>query len=185
MRKQTLAGLIEYTPKRLGDDRGYFSEVYSKREWASRGLTVDFVQDNESLSAEPGTVRGLHFQINPTAQGKLVRCPRGALLDVVVDIRSGSPSFGDYFAVQLDPDRGNQLWVPPGFAHGFCTLEPSTVIAYKVTSYYDPDADRAIRWDDPALGIAWPVAIGSAVLSAKDRTAPTLEEFGSTVGLFP
>ncbi len=185
MRKQTLAGLIEYTPKRLGDDRGYFSEVYSERDWRRRGLAEDFVQDNESLSVRAGTVRGLHFQVDPAAQGKLVRCLRGALVDIAVDIRSGSPSFGDHVAIRLDPERGKQLWVPPGFAHGFCTLEPNTVVAYKVTRYHDPGADRVIRWDDPALGIEWPVREDRAVLSAKDRSAPTLEEFGSTVGLFP
>ena len=185
MRRDKIDGLIEFTPKRLGDDRGYFSETYSKRQWAELGLAADFVQDNESLSARVGTVRGLHFQINPSCQGKLLRCPRGALLDVAVDIRNDSPSFGDYVAVRLDPDRGNQLWVPPGFAHGFCTLEPDTLIAYKVTSYYDPDADRGIRWDDPASSISWPVGPDTAALSAKDQTAPTLEEFGSTAGLFP
>ena len=185
MRRETIDGLIEFTPKRFGDERGYFSEVYSKREWADQGLRVDFVQDNESLSALAGTVRGLHFQVNPTAQGKLVRCTRGALLDVVVDVRNGSSSFGDHVVVRLDPDLGNQLWVPPGFAHGFCTLEPNTLIAYKVTDYYDPATDRGIRWDDPGLGIEWPVGASDAVLSAKDRAAPTLEEFGSTAGLFP
>jgi dTDP-4-dehydrorhamnose 3,5-epimerase len=184
MRRQTIDGIIEFSPKRFGDDRGYFAEVYSKRGWEKRGLHAEFVQDNESLSVEAGTVRGLHFQIQPSAQGKLVRCQQGALLDVAVDIRHGSPTFGDHVSIRLDPDTGTQLWVPPGFAHGFCTLEPSTVIAYKVTRYYDPDADRGIRWDDPDLGIQWPVTPDEAVLSPKDGATPTLAQFGSTAGLF-
>ena len=184
MRRDNIEGVIAFTPERFGDDRGYLAEVFSKRVWAGLGLSVDFVQDNESLSAQPGTVRGLHFQVRPSEQGKLIRCLRGAILDVAVDIRAGSPTFGDHVAVRLDPDRGGQLWVPPGFAHGFCTLEPNTMIAYKVTGYYDPDADRGIRWDDSALGIDWPVSSADAVLSAKDRVAPTLKEFGTTEGLF-
>jgi dTDP-4-dehydrorhamnose 3,5-epimerase len=184
MRRDSIEGVIAFTPERFGDDRGYFAEVYSKRVWTDLGLSVDFVQDNESLSAKTGTIRGMHFQVSPSEQGKLIRCQKGAILDVAVDIRDGSPTFGDHVAVRLDPDQGAQLWVPPGFAHGFCTLEPNTMIAYKVTCYYDPDADRGVRWDDPAFEIDWPVNSADALLSAKDRAAPTLHEFGTTAGLF-
>jgi len=133
-----------------------------------------FVQDNQSMSAEVGTVRGLHFQLEPKAQGKLVRCVAGAILDVVVDIRKGSPTFGQHVAVELTAENGKQLWVPPGFAHGFCTLAPSTEISYKVTNYYSAEHDRGILWNDPAIGIEWPIEAGKAILSDKDRKQPTL-----------
>ena len=133
-----------------------------------------FVQDNESLSARVGTIRGLHFQSDPHAQGKLVRCTAGALFDVAVDIRTGSPTYGQWIGETLTPANGKQLWVPPGFAHGFCTLEPDTVIAYKVTGYYSAECDKGLAWDDPTIGVRWPDVADADTLSAKDRTQPAL-----------
>ncbi|MBX6374634.1 MAG: dTDP-4-dehydrorhamnose 3,5-epimerase [Acetobacteraceae bacterium] len=166
--------LIE--PRRFADERGFFSEVYSRRTLAECGLDVEFVQDNHSLSRQVGVVRGLHFQIPPSAQGKLVRVVRGAVLDVAVDIRHGSPTFGRHVAVVLSAENWRQLWVPRGFAHGFCTLEPDTEVIYKVDAYYDRAADAGILWNDPALGIEWPVKAEAAILSEKDRAAPRLAD---------
>ena len=166
--------LIE--PKKFSDARGFFSEVWSRRALAEAGLVTEFVQDNHSLSTEAGVVRGLHFQKAPSAQGKLVRVVRGAILDVAVDIREGSPTHGQHVAQILSAANWRQMWVPRGFAHGFCTLEADTEVLYKVDAYYDRAADAAIAWDDPALGIAWPVAQGTAILSDKDRTAPRLAD---------
>ncbi len=135
-----------------------------------------FVQDNESRSAKVGTVRGLHYQSDPRAQGKLVRCTAGALFDVAVDIRGGSPTYGQWVGETLTPDNGKQLWVPPGFAHGFCSLEPDTVIAYKVTDYYSAECDKGLAWDDPAIGIVWPDAADAETLSSKDRGQPLLSD---------
>ena len=163
-------------PDRFGDDRGFFSEVYSRRDLAAAGIADEFVQDNHSLSAQPGTVRGLHYQLPPFAQAKLVRVVRGAVFDVAVDLRRGSPSFGRHVSAVLSAEAWNQLFVPIGFAHGFCTLEPATEVVYKVTAYYSRDHDRGIRWDDPALGILWPVGPAAAVLSEKDRALPGLQE---------
>jgi len=163
-------------PKRFGDERGFFSETYSRRALAECGIACDFVQDNHSLSRQAGVVRGLHFQAPPAAQGKLVRVPRGAVLDVAVDIRHGSPTFGRHVLAVLSAENWRQMWVPPGFAHGFCTLEPDTEVLYKVDAYYDPKAERGIAWDDPALGIGWPVTAAEAVLSDKDRRLPALAE---------
>jgi dTDP-4-dehydrorhamnose 3,5-epimerase len=134
------------------------------------------VQDNQSLSADVGTVRGLHFQLAPRAQGKLVRCIAGAILDVAVDIRAGSPTYGQSVSAELTSENGHQLWVPPGFAHGFCTLAPSTEVSYKVTDYYSPEHDRGLLWNDPALGIDWPVDANKAVMSGKDRVQPVLAD---------
>lgn len=161
-------------PARFGDARGFFSEVWSRRTLAQHGLDVDFVQDNHSLSRDVGVLRGLHFQTPPAAQGKLVRVVRGAILDVAVDIRQGSPTYGRHVAAMLSAENWKQLWVPRGFAHGFCTLEPDTEVIYKVDAGYDRAADAGIRWDDPALGIAWPVR--DPILSDKDRAAPRLAE---------
>ena len=163
-------------PDRFGDDRGFFSETYSRRAFAAAGIADEFVQDNHSFSAGVGTVRGLHYQIAPFAQAKLVRVVRGAVLDVAVDLRRGSPTFGSHVHVTLSAADFRQLFVPAGFAHGFCTLEPETEVVYKVTAYYSREHDRGIRWDDPALGIAWPVSAEAAVLSAKDRSLPRLGE---------
>ncbi len=164
------------TPERFGDDRGFFSETYSHRTLAEAGLDLDFVQDNDSLSAEPGTVRGLHFQIPPFAQHKLVRVVRGAILDVAVDLRRGSTTRGQHVAVRISAEDWNQVLVPVGFAHGFCTLEPNTHVVYKVTSPYSPEHDKGLLWNDPALGIQWPVSAGEAVLSERDTKWPRLAE---------
>ncbi len=172
MRRDNIDGLIHFTPLRHNDERGYFCEVYSRRELAGFGVLADFVQDNESISRSAGTVRGLHFQAPPSAQGKLVRVISGAALDVSVDLRSGSPTFGDHVAIRLDRDKGNQIWIPPGFAHGFCTLATDTLFAYKVTHPYDPTAERSLRWNDPDIGIEWPVAPDDVTISNSDRDAP-------------
>ena len=163
-------------PSIFKDERGFFSETFNVRTLASVGISEPFVQDNHSLSVPRGVVRGLHFQIPPHAQAKLVRVVRGAILDVAVDIRHGSPTFGKHVTCVLSASNWSQLWVPRGFAHGFCTLEPNTEVIYKVTDYYAPASDRGLRWDDPELAIAWPVASGDAILSPKDRTHPTLAE---------
>ena len=171
-----LEGILILTPARYGDARGFFSESWNKARLAGHGLTPDFVQDNHSMSQTTGTLRGLHFQAPPRAQGKLVRCGRGALYDVAVDIRKGSPGYGRWVGVELSFENGRQLWVPPGFAHGFVTLQPATEICYKCTDYYAPEADGALRWD--SCGIDWPLT-GDPVLSAKDAAAPALADFDS------
>jgi dTDP-4-dehydrorhamnose 3,5-epimerase len=163
-------------PVRHADDRGFFSEVYSRRAFSAAGIDCEFVQDNHSLSRMPGVVRGLHFQISPFAQAKLVRVIRGSVLDAAVDIRKGSPSFGQHIAVVLSDHNGKQMFVPRGFAHGFCTLEPDTEVVYKVDAYYSREHDRGLRWNDPALGIAWPTGEETAELSDKDRRQPLLSE---------
>ena len=165
-------------PKKFGDHRGFFSETYSKRAFEAAGLHYDFVQDNQSLSAEVGTVRGLHFQTPPFAQDKLLRVLRGAVYDVAVDIRKGSPTYGRHVAVRISAEEWNQILIPAGFAHGFCTLEPDTEVLYKVTNFYSPSHDKGLAWDDPALGIDWPVAPDRARLSDKDRTHPRLADLG-------
>ncbi|MCS0503128.1 dTDP-4-dehydrorhamnose 3,5-epimerase [Ancylobacter mangrovi] len=166
-------------PKRHGDERGYFCETYKKSDFDAFGIDTVFVQDNESLSRQVGVVRGLHFQTPPFAQAKLVRAVRGAIFDVAVDIRRGSPSFGAWVSATLSAERGEQLLVPHGFAHGFCTLEPDTIVAYKVDAPYAPANDAGILWDDPAIGIEWPVAAEAAILSAKDRVQPKLEDYAT------
>lgn len=164
------------TPKRFGDNRGFFSETYHRQRFLEAGIDADFVQDNCSLSAAAGTVRGLHFQSEPFAQDKLVRVVRGRILDVAVDLRRSSPTYGAHVAVELSADNGRQLYVPVGFAHGFCTLEPNTEIHYKVSAYYSVEHDHGLAWNDPALGIAWPVDAATAILSDKDRRQPMLAE---------
>jgi dTDP-4-dehydrorhamnose 3,5-epimerase len=159
-------------PRRHIDARGFFSETYSRRDLLAAGIDESFVQDNHSLSIAEGVVRGLHFQIPPHAQAKLVRVARGAILDVAVDLRYGSPSFGRHVAVQLSDADWAQLYIPVGFAHGFCTLEPRTEILYKASDYYAPSHERGISWDDPDLAIDWPVAPAEAVLSTKDARLP-------------
>jgi dTDP-4-dehydrorhamnose 3,5-epimerase len=159
-------------PRRHIDGRGFFSETYSRRDLRAAGVDESFVQDNHSLSVAEGVVRGLHFQIPPYAQAKLVRVVRGAIFDVVVDLRHGSPSFGQHVVVELSAADWAQLYVPPGFAHGFCTLEPQTEIIYKTSDYYAPSHERGIRWDDADLAIDWPVARDGAVLSKKDSQLP-------------
>ena len=163
-------------PRRHGDDRGFFSEVWRDDALKAGGIPVAWVQDNHSLSRARGVVRGLHFQTGASAQAKLVRCTRGAILDVAVDIRRGSPTFGRHVALELSAENWRQLYVPVGFAHGFCTLAPDTEVIYKVSAYYDAAADKGVLWNDPAIGIAWPVGPDEAVLSAKDRVQPRLAE---------
>jgi dTDP-4-dehydrorhamnose 3,5-epimerase len=174
--RQKLNGCILVAQNILSDERGYFVETFRQDRFEEAAGPVTFVQDNQSMSVDVGTVRGLHFQLAPRAQGKLVRCLVGSILDVAVDIRKGSPTHGQHVKVELSADNGQQLWVPPGFAHGFCTLAPKSIIAYKVTDYYSPEHDRGLSWNDPALGIDWPVAKDKAVLSAKDRVQPLLSE---------
>lgn len=175
--------LLEITPKRHGDERGYFAEVFRQDAFDEHAGRTLFVQENESLSARVGTLRGLHFQTDPQAQGKLVRCTAGAIFDVAVDLRSGSPTYGQWAAVELSPVKGNLLWIPPGFAHGFCTLRPDTVVNYKVTAYYAPACDKGLRWDDPAIGIDWPSVADRDTLSAKDRVQPLLADLPAYFGM--
>ena len=167
------------TPKKHGDHRGFFSEAYSRRALAEAGIEIEFVQDNHSRSAAKGTVRGLHFQIPPFAQDKLVRVVRGAVFDVAVDLRRGSPTYGRHASVTLSAESWNQVLVPAGFAHGFQTLAPDTEVIYKVSGYYAPDHDKGLLWNDPALGIEWPIPEREAVLSDKDRRQPRLADLAA------
>ncbi len=169
-----ICDVILITPKKFADARGFFSETWNERALSDAGIAAHFVQDNHAASAAKGTVRGLHFQLPPMAQDKLVRVTRGAVLDVAVDIRRGSPTFGQHVAAVLSAENWAQLWVPKGFAHGYCTLQADTEVIYKVTDYYSPAHDRGIQWDDPALGIAWPVTSANALLSGKDTMQPAL-----------
>jgi dTDP-4-dehydrorhamnose 3,5-epimerase len=164
------------TPVRHEDARGFFSETYNKKALAQAGIALDFVQDSHSLSRRSGTLRGLHYQGHPSAQHKLVRAVRGRIFDVAVDIRRGSPTFGRWVSAELSADNWTQILIPVGFAHGVCTLEPDTEIAYKVTDFYSPQHDFGIRWDDPALNIAWPIPSGQLILSDKDRHHPLLKD---------
>lgn len=174
--RTVIPDVVIVKPKRFGDDRGFFSEVYSRRDFAEFGLNLEFVQDNHSRSAAAGTIRGLHFQVPPFAQDKLVRVTRGAILDVAVDIRRSSPTYGQHVAIELSAENWRQLLVPIGFAHGFCTLMPDTEVLYKVSNYYSAAHDCGLAWDDPALRIAWPVKTSAAILSEKDRRHPRLAE---------
>jgi dTDP-4-dehydrorhamnose 3,5-epimerase len=164
------------TPQRLGDRRGFFSEVYNRRDFAAVGLDYEFVQDNHSLSGEAGTIRGLHFQRPPFAQVKLVRVVRGRILDVAVDIRRRSPTYGRHVAIELSAENWRQLLIPVGFLHGFCTLEPNVEVVYKVTNYYSAEHDGGVAWNDPDLAIAWPPLAARAILSQKDASQPRLSE---------
>jgi len=175
-RRTEFRDVVEIVPGRHGDHRGYFSETFRDDKFREHIGPFAFVQENQSLSRAPGVIRGLHFQSSPSAQGKLVRCVAGSIFDVAVDIRIGSPDFGKWVGVTLTASIGNQLWVPPGFLHGFCTLEPDCVVAYKVTAYYDPTCDKGVRWNDPAIGIAWPDFADESQLSPKDTTQPLLAE---------
>jgi dTDP-4-dehydrorhamnose 3,5-epimerase len=171
-----LDGVLILTPKRFGDTRGFFAETWNRRTLAGHGIGIDFVQDNHSLSQATGTLRGLHFQAPPHAQDKLVRCGRGRLFDVAVDIRRGSPSYGAWFGIELSAGNGRQLLIPKGFLHGFVTREPDTEICYKCSDYYAPDCDGAVRWD--SAGIDWGLD-GDPVLSDKDAAARPLAGFDS------
>jgi dTDP-4-dehydrorhamnose 3,5-epimerase len=164
------------TPKKHGDARGFFSETFRTDVFAANGMTLSFVQDNHVRSTQKGVLRGLHFQTPPHAQGKLVRCTRGSILDVAVDIRTGSPTYGHHVTAVLSADNWSQFWVPPGFAHGYLTLEDDCEVIYKVTDYYAPECDRGIAWDDPALGIDWRISAADATLSDKDRKQPKLAD---------
>lgn len=159
-------------PKKFGDHRGFFSETYNKQQLAEKRIDLDFVQDNHSLSAERGVVRGLHFQLAPFGQDKLVRVVRGKIFDVAVDLRRSSPTFGRHVTAELSAENWKQLLVPIGFAHGFVTLEANTEVIYKVTNYYSPQHDRGVLWNDPAIGIKWPIAAHEAILSDKDKAQP-------------
>ena len=170
--------ILLITPTRFSDQRGFFAETYSRQKYVRMGVDVEFVQDNHSLSRDVGTLRGLHYQAPPHAQGKLVRCGRGAFFDVAVDIRRGSPTYGQWVGYELSAENGHQLYVPIGFAHGFVTLEPHSEIVYKCSNYYTPEAEGALRWDDPDIGIKWPLK-GSPIVSARDALLPSLTAFES------
>lgn len=174
----TLPGVVILTPQRFGDARGWFCETWSVARMAAAGFEIDFVQDNHSMSAAVGTLRGLHFQRPPHAQTKLVRCTRGSVFDVVVDIRKGSPTYGKWAGIELSAANGKQLLVPKGFLHGFVTREPETEVQYKCSDVYAPDCDGAIRWDDLTIGVDWGLT-GEPALSAKDRAAPAFADFDS------
>lgn len=169
-----IPGLLIIEPKVFGDERGFFIETYNEPRYKEMGIDGDFIQDNLSQSKK-GVLRGLHYQAPPFAQGKLVTVLKGAVLDVAVDIRFGSPTFGQYVAVELSAENKKQFWIPAGFAHGFVTLEDDTLFAYKCTNVYSPEHDRGVKWDDPAIGIEWP-AVGELVISDKDKAQPLLQD---------
>ncbi len=169
-----LEGACLLEPVVHGDSRGFFLESYKEAALEEKGISLSFVQDNQSLSAEPGVLRGLHYQLNPKAQTKVVRVTRGAIYDVIVDVRRSSPTFGQWVGVILSEYNHRQLLVPRGFAHGLCTLVPNTQVLYKVDEYYSPEHDRGILWNDPALGIDWPAP--NPILSDKDQRHPLLKD---------
>lgn len=174
IRETTLKGVYVITPQVFGDGRGWFMESWSRRRMEEAGIEADFVQDNHSHSALRGTLRGLHYQLNPMCQTKLLRCVRGEIFDVAVDLRRGSPQYAQWVGVRLSGENKRQLFIPRGFAHGFLTLADDTEVQYKADNYYAPEYDGNIRWDDPAIGIAWPTV--PVVLSDKDREAPSLAQ---------
>lgn len=178
IRRFPIEGPLLITPKRFGDVRGFFSEIYNVKAFEEFGIALTFVQDNHSMSAVQGTVRGLHFQSPPFAQAKHIRVARGRIFDVFVDVRSGSPTYGQHGTAELSAENWQQLLIPVGFAHGFCTLEPATEVIYKTTDYYVPQAESGIRWNDPTLGIVWPEFAGAS-LSAKDGDLPLFSAFDS------
>jgi dTDP-4-dehydrorhamnose 3,5-epimerase len=169
-------GPFEIKPRKIEDERGYFSEIFRLNTFAEHVPDTAFVQDNQSLSLRPGTIRGIHFQSRPAAQGKLVRCLAGRLVDFAVDLRQGSTTFGRWISLVLSPEECNQLWVPVGFGHAFCTLQANTVISYRVTDYYSPENDKGVAWDDPNIAIDWPAIADPETLSGKDRRQPRLAE---------
>ncbi|MEM9752429.1 MAG: dTDP-4-dehydrorhamnose 3,5-epimerase [Planctomycetota bacterium] len=180
-----IPGLILAKPRRFGDERGWFSEVYSASAWAEHGVAVDFVQDNHSFTASPGTLRGLHFQAPPHGQDKLVRVARGRVFDVAVDLRVGSPTYGQWAGAELSAEGGEQLLVPVGLAHGFLTLTPDCEVLYKCSSTYAPSAEGGLAWDDPQVAIAWPDDIQVEHLNDRDRGWPTLDELASPFRFAP
>lgn len=173
--KTILPGVKIVEPQVFGDHRGWFMETYSEAKFKEAGIEINFVQDNQSFSATKGTLRGLHYQLNPKAQTKLVRCTKGSIFDVAVDIRKGSPTFGKWVGIELSEENKKQLLIPQGFAHGFMTLTDNVEVQYKVDELYAPECDRGIIWNDPAIGILWPMEI-TPVLSAKDEKAPLLAD---------
>lgn len=177
-----LSGVLLLEPRYFRDPRGYFVETYNAQAAHKAGLLAAFVQDNQALSFKRGTVRALHFQVPPKAQAKLVRVLRGSIYDVAVDLRAGSSSYGQWMEATLTARGGEQLFIPRGFAHGYCTLEDDTEVAYKVDEYYAPDCEQGIIWNDPAFAIPWPVSTGDAVLSDKDRKLPRFADFSSPFG---
>jgi dTDP-4-dehydrorhamnose reductase/dTDP-4-dehydrorhamnose 3,5-epimerase len=172
--KTNVEDVIIIEPKVFGDHRGWFTETYSKEKFKEHGVEIDFIQDNHSFSAQKNTLRGLHFQLNPKAQTKLVRCTKGKILDVAVDLREGSPTYKKWIAVELTEENKKQLLIPKGFAHGFLTLTNDVEVQYKVDEYYSPENDRSIRFDDPDIGVIW--RVDSPILSDKDLNAPLLKE---------
>lgn len=174
-----LPGVLILTPRRFGDERGYFSEVWNRDTLRARGIDIDFVQDNHSLSRPLGTVRGLHYQTPPHAQDKLVRCGAGLVFDVAVDARAGSPTYGKWVGVELSAENGRQLFIPKGFLHGFVTRAPNSELLYKCSDVYAPACDGAVRFDDPDLAIDWGIDPAGAILSEKDRKAPGFAAFQS------
>jgi dTDP-4-dehydrorhamnose 3,5-epimerase len=174
-----LPDVMIVTPRRFADARGYFMETYQRDRFRELGIAADFVQDNEAASARAGTIRGLHFQKPPHAQGKLVRVVKGAIFDVAVDIRAGSPTYGQWAGATLTAATGEQIWVPRGFAHGYCTLEDDTVVAYKCDNPYAPEVEGGIHFADPALALEWPVARDAATVSGKDDALPPLDAIGT------
>jgi dTDP-4-dehydrorhamnose 3,5-epimerase len=177
--RTSISDVVLVTSRRVGDARGWFSETYSARAFAQIVGDITFVQDNQAFSAEKGTLRGLHFQHPPEPQAKLVRVLRGSIFDVAVDLRLGSPTYGRWVGATLTAQGGEQLFVPRGFAHGYCTLEPDTEVAYKVDGFYAPACDAGLAWDDPILAVAWPISPEEAVLSEKDKVQPAFETFQS------
>lgn len=175
----SLPDVLILTPRRFGDDRGWFSEVWNRDSLRKAGIDVDFVQDNHSLSHPVSTVRGLHYQAPPHAQDKLVRCGAGRVLDVAVDVRKGSPTYGKWVAVELSAENGKQLFIPKGFLHGFATLAPNSELLYKCSDVYAPECDGSVRFDDPDIGIDWGVDLSQAILSDKDRKAQSFADFNS------
>ena len=174
-----LPGVFLLRPRRFADSRGYFTETYNEKAFTAAGITAKFVQDNQSFSARRGTLRGLHFQLPPAAQAKLVRVLQGSVYDVAVDLRAGSPTYGRWEGETLTAEGGEQLFIPRGFAHAFCTLEPDTIVAYKVDDFYAPASDSGLIWNDPTLGIAWPVAADEVLLSDKDQKLGRFADFVS------
>jgi dTDP-4-dehydrorhamnose 3,5-epimerase len=174
-----LPGVVVLKPRRFADARGYFVETYNAQRFRRSGIMVHFVQDNQSFSIHKGTVRGLHFQLPPAAQAKLIRVLRGSIFDVAVDLRLASPAYGQWIAEEISAEGGEQIFVPRGLAHGFCTLEPNTEVAYQVDSYYAPASESGIIWNDPSLNIPWPVGPDEAILSEKDRELGTLHDLVS------
>jgi dTDP-4-dehydrorhamnose 3,5-epimerase len=174
--KFEIDGPLEILPRKIADERGYFSELFRVDSFLNHGPPVEFVQDNQSLSVRVGTIRGIHFQTHPAAQGKLVRCIGGSVLDVAVDLRRDSATFGQWLSVVLSSEDNNQLWIPVGFGHAFCTLEPNSIIVYRVTGYYSRENDKGVAWDDPDIAIDWPDLADPTTLSEKDRSQPSLAE---------